>query len=288
MKRTVLVMGCICVLVIVALQLISCSPVQEVYAVEQPVVAGADTEIVITGQDGQELAENSVGPSCANPTPEMILSCETLVERLMASTVRLEFHGPGGGIGHGTVFGGRYLVTHNHYPISGEALANGEAGSVTAISIFKANGDIILLKAPLTYFSVAAVEPEALVLDFQAYNGTGFFHSLGVPSAESKAYDGQLQPGMEVAQIDWDGQTAHVDWVRVTAVYSDRITQQLELNNFVQQGASGGGIFYDGYHIANNWSRSTDTLEATGEVVRQYSIGALNSPQVAAIGIPCC
>jgi len=283
-----LVIGCICVLVIVALQLISCSPVQEVYAVEQPVVAGADTAIVITGQDSQVPVESSVGPSCVNPTPEMVLNCEMLVERILASTVRLEFHGPNGGIGHGTVLGGRYLVTHNHYPVSGAALANGGEGSVTAISVFKANGDIILLKAPLTYFSVTAVEPEALVLDFQAYIGTGFFHSLGVASAESKAYDGQLQPGMEVAQIDWDGQVAHVDWVQVTAVYSDGVTQQLELNNFVQQGASGGGIFYNGYHIANNWSRSTDTLEATGEVVRQYSIGALNSPPVAAIDIPCC
>jgi hypothetical protein len=211
-----------------------------------------------------------------------------LIERMMASTVRLEFHGASGGIGHGTVLGGRYLVTHNHYPLSGDALANGGEGGVTAISIFKANGDIILLKAPLTYFSVATIEPEALVLDFQTYDGTGFFQSLGVPSAESKAYDGQLQPGMEVAQIDWDGQTAHVDWVRVTAVYSDGDTPQLELDNFVEQGASGGGVFYDGYHIANNWSRNIDRQADTEEVLRQYSVAALNSPQVAAIGILCC
>jgi hypothetical protein len=86
-----------------------------------------------------------------------------------------------------------------------------------------------------------------------------------------------LQPGMEVAQIDWDGQIAHVDWVRVTAVHFEGDTPYLELDNFVQQGASGGGVFYEGVHIANNWFRSTDRTADSGEVVRQASVAALNN-----------
>jgi hypothetical protein len=283
MKRTVLIVGYIGLLVIVALQLVGCSPVLEVHAIQQQVIANP---VVPATNEVSVLSETSGSTSCANPTSEMVLNCKVLTDRILASTVRVEFHGPNGGIGHGTVLGGRYLVTHNHYPFSVDALASGADSGVTAVSIYKANGEIILLKAPLTYFSVVVVEPELLVLDFQEYSGTGFFDSLNVPSAEAKAYDDQLLPGMEVAQIDWDGQIADVDWVLVTAVYSDGVTQRLELNNFVQQGASGGGIFYNGYHIANNWSRSTDRLATTGEIVRQYTVAAFNSPQVAAIGIP--
>jgi hypothetical protein len=200
-----------------------------------------------------------------------------MAQRVLASTVRIEFHGPGGGIGHGTVIGGRYLVTHNHYLASAATLANGGNGEVTAVSVYKASGDIILLEAPLSYFTVAAEKPETLVLDFQAYGGVGFFDSLGVPSAESKTLaELSLQPGTEVAQIDWDGGTAHVDWVRVTAVYTEGDTPTLELDNFVEQGASGGGVFYEGYHIANNWSRHTDRAADTGEVLRQVSVAAFN------------
>jgi hypothetical protein len=81
---------------------------------------------------------------------------------------------------------------------------------------------------------------------------------------------------MEVAQVDWDGVTAHVEWVRVTAVYATGDTPQMELDNFVEQGASGGGVFYEGVHVANTWLRQTERTADSGEVLRQYSIAALN------------
>jgi hypothetical protein len=213
----------------------------------------------------------------------MIAACEENARRILASTVRVEFHGPSGGIGHATVVGGRYLITHNHYPITAAALNNGGEGLVTAITVLKANGDTILLKASLAYFKVVIEEPEMLVLDFQLHSGVGFFDSLGVPSAEIA--DGGFalpQQGSVVAQVNWDYSTARVDWARVTAIHDEAGVPALELDNFVEQGASGGGVFYNGVHVGNNWSRVTDRL-ASGEVVRQYSVAALNTTSAVAM-----
>lgn len=245
-------------------------------------LTGCQTEAVMAAADPTAAPPTNSNPasepSCANPTPELTPNCNALAQQALAATVRIEFHGPSGGIGHGTVLGGRYVLTHNHYPVSAAALANGGEGEVTAISVLKVNGDIILLKAPLTYFTVVDDIPEALTLDFQEYGGIGFFDSLGVPSAESTTLDQlSLQPGVEVAQVDWNGATAHVDWVRVTAVHTNGDTSYLELENFIGQGASGGGVFYNGVHIANNVSRSTTRVAETGQTLRQYSVAALNS-----------
>ena len=63
----------------------------------------------------------------------------------------------------------------------------------------------------------------------------------------------------------------------MTAVQAEAATPQAVLENFVEQGASGGGVFYDGVHVANNWFRSTDRQAETGDVLRQYSVAALNT-----------
>jgi hypothetical protein len=222
-------------------------------------------------------------PSCATPTPAMVADCRAQEEQILASTVRLEFHGPRGGIGHATVVGGRFLITHNHYPITGEALARGADGLVTAVSIRKTNGDIVLLKAPLSFFSVAMIAPETLVLDFHTYGGTGFFDSVGVPSVDVRSYVAlDLQPGSTMAQIDWDGATSFVRWVQVTAVMTMGETPVVELDSYIEQGASGGGVFYKGTHIANNESRRTDRDAVTGEMLRQYSVAAMNPGTIIA------
>lgn len=222
--------------------------------------------------------DNAAEPSCANPTAVLAQECAAIEQRILAATVRLEFHGPNGGIGHGTIKDGRYLVTHNHYPVSAAALASSADSGVTAVSVSKANGDIILLKVPLSFFSVAIDDPETLVLDFQEYGGVGFFDSVGVPSAEFKAWDSlSLQPGLEVAQIDWDGSTAFVRWVQINGIGAVEGIPALELASFVEQGASGGGVFWNGYHIANNWSRTTELAQNGEAILRQYSVAALDT-----------
>jgi hypothetical protein len=151
-------------------------------------------------------------------------------------------------------------------------------GRLIKLSIFKADGTMILKDAPFGAFEAAITDPQTLQFDFGDYGGQGLFGAIGMPSADFRSWETlPLQPGTEVAQIDWDGATAHVDWVRVTAVHLVGDTPYLELDNFVQQGASGGGVFYDGYHIANNWFRSTDRAADSGEVVRQASVAALNN-----------
>ncbi len=275
MKRSIATVILLGLLALAALQMVACAPAPTAYAGQQPVIATAPVTA-----DAQDT------PSCANPTPDVVVTCDETARRILASTVRLEFHGPAGGIGHATVVGGRYLITHNHYPVTAAALNNGGEGAVTAVSILKANGDVVLLKAPLAYFKVIREEPEMLLLDFQEYSGVGFFDSLGVPSiAWSNGTVPLFAPGSEVAQVNWDGSTAHVDWVRVSAFRPETGVSYIELDNFVEQGASGGGVFYNGVHVANNWTRQTDRLE-TGAVVRQYSVAALNPTNVVAMAAP--
>jgi hypothetical protein len=288
MKKTLFLINLI---VIVLIFLAGCQV--EPAALATSTVAYSARQSSIT-QDNDATANlsslnNSVEPSCADPTADIASRCEAMDQKILAATVRLELHGPNGGIGHGTIKDGRYLVTHNHYAVSGAVLANSGENGVTAVSVLKANGDIILLEAPLTFFTVALDAPEILVLDFKEYGGIGFFDSVGVPSAEFKAWNSlSLQPGMEVAQIDWDGSTAFVKWVKinnVTIVAGG--TPTLELANFVAHGASGGGVFWNGYHIANNWNRVTESNQDNGAVLRQYSVAVLDSsPIVAAVAAP--
>ena len=85
----------------------------------------------------------------------------------------------------------------------------------------------------------------------------------------------EIAVGMEVAQINWDGETTYVDWVIVKAVEQENGVQMIVLDNFVVQGASGGGVFLDGYHVGNNWFRGTETT-ADGQVLAQYTVAAMN------------
>ncbi len=272
MKR-IIIIGFLALWGFVLVNLVGCAPVKQVNA--------GDSTLVMVAAPAASLDIAVTGPACAAPTPEMIAGCQAQAERILASTVRLEFHGPGD-IGHATVIGGRYLITHNHYSVSGEALSRGGDGLVSAVSVLKANGNVILLNAPLSYFSVVLIAPEVLVLDFREYSGVGFFDSLGVPSAEIGVWGSfNVQPGSEVAQIDWDGTTARVVWVRVASVHPEGDAPTIELDSFVEHGASGGGVFYNGFHIANNWSRKTDQNAQTGEILRKSSLAVLNTPAIA-------
>lgn len=279
MKRQQLIIAGLGLMSVVLLSSVACSPVKSAETVAP--AAGELDQVPLTSSTVAPTPEATPGSSCACPSAEMVATCQSQAERILASTVRIEFHGPGGGIGHATVVGGRYLITHNHYPTSGAALSRGGDGLLEAISVYKSNNDVILLKAPLAYFSVALIAPEALVLDFHEYSGVGFFDSLGVPSLESVPLsDLDIQPGSEVAQIDWDMTTTRVIWVRVTSVHAEGEAPFIELDSFVEQGASGGGVFYNGIHIANNWSRNTEWHGETGEVLRQFSVAALNTASI--------
>jgi hypothetical protein len=212
-------------------------------------------------------------------------------ERMLASAVRLELRvfsvGDDGRLleslqsstGHATVKDGRYLVTHNHYGVS---VNSEQVGTTTRVTVFKADGQEVILHEPLSAVQVAFEDPETLVLDFGVCSGQGVFAQRGVVSADFRDWQSlALQPGMQVAQLDWDGDTAHIDWVEIEEIVSKNGVCTLRLDNFIKTGASGGPIFFDGYHIANNWSRAT-VRDRNEQIIDQHSFAALNSPQVAA------
>ncbi|MCA9999118.1 MAG: hypothetical protein KDE56_25315 [Anaerolineales bacterium] len=252
---------------------------------------GRETAVVepsLEASTAREIPANA--PSCANPTPAIAVDCTAQEAQILAATVRLEITSYGADgqavskqVGHGAVKNGRYLLTHNHYTIS---LSTPPTDHQILLSLFKASGELILKDAPLTAFNVVVADAEALLLDFGDYGGSGLFGIMGMASATFKqGSDLALTPSMEVAQVDWDGTTAHVDWVKIERIILDDDTPHLELANFVLPGASGSPVFWNGYHIANNWSRVTETNADTGEAFHQFSVAALNSPQaVGALG----
>lgn len=92
-----------------------------------------------------------------------------------------------------------------------------------------------------------------------------------------------LRPGMEVAQLNWDGQNTHVDWVRVSRIDLDNGTPVVRLENYVAPGASGGGVFYAGHHIGNNWFRRADMQFSAGTSVKKWTFAALNETGLATL-----
>ncbi|KAA3658173.1 MAG: hypothetical protein DWQ04_25940 [Chloroflexi bacterium] len=228
-------------------------------------------------------------PSCARPSEEMKADCDAMAQQVLSATVRLhvrrwqkddsgqkgEF--VDGGVGHGTVKDGRYLVTHNHYGIP---LADVDNAELIQVTVKNWRGEMVLQDMPLTAVTVVAVDAETLILDFGQYGETGLFEMMGVPSAEFQSHDSlSLQVGMEVAQVDWDGETAHVDWVLVESVDSENGVPQLKLANGLTEGASGGGVFWNGVHVANNWTSNSSYNQQTGDLLNQFSVAAANSSQ---------
>jgi len=229
--------------------------------------------------------------SCMRPAAyETKVLCADLAADILAATVRIEMHTQYVSqeysyiqvrTSHATIMGGRYLVTHNHFKFSLiETAARGEEGHL-AISLRRADGTLILDQATLSSFQIVYADPQTLVLEFLNDQGSGLFSALGLPSADFAAGRAvQLQPGMELAQVDWDGEQAQVEWAPIEVLYLEATIPQLQMANFVRFGSSGGGVFWQGQHIGNNWARDLEENPLTGEVIRKYSIIALNSAAV--------
>ncbi len=282
-KSFKMVMFQIAVLIVIA----GCAA--ETIVVEDPAGAALSALPTSATVDRDDLAEQPspvLDPeSCAAPASLNKARCEEMEAAILAVTVRLELriYAPDSlgeyqledsSVGHGTIIEGRYLLTHNHFGLSLEDAADNRQRTVT---LYRHDGEVILQNAPFSAFEVTAAGPETLLFDFGSFGELGLFAALGLPSATVEPERAQeLQPGVEVAQIDWDGRTAHVDWVRVLAVDEEAGTQTLVLDNFVERGASGGGVFYEGDHVANNWTRQTE-MTAGGEVLRQFSTAAGSS-----------
>ncbi len=246
-------------------------------------------EMTVTRTPKQPTAKintNQETLSCSSPTPEILQNCRAIEEKILASTLRIQFRewqSEGDtrtyierGTSHGTVKDGRYLITHNHFSLPLTQMQNNAEGARIKVSISRVNGEVILQDMPLTAFTVVFEDEQLLIFDFLSYGDQGLFEMLEIPSAQFMAWqDAHLQVGTEIAQLNWDGQTAHVEWAHIRAIHDKENAPHIELDNFLQPGASGGGVFLNGVHIANNWARLTE-LDDSGSAVEQYSIAALN------------
>jgi hypothetical protein len=220
--------------------------------------------------------------SCIKPPPDQVMACADQVQQILDSTVRIEMHSwtvvndqhvlTPGRTSHATIKDGRYLVTHNHfqYPLR----ATEQTGYVS-ISLHRANGDPILQHAPLTAFTIVAEDAATLVLEFTDGDGHGLFESQGLPSARFTYWQKlDLAPGMEVAQVLWNGRYTSVQWTTIEKVIGDGVPR-VELHSTLGAGSSGGGVFWQGQHIGNNLSR-TRVRGQQREIIRLFSTAALN------------
>ena len=218
--------------------------------------------------------------------------CRQWEQKILATTLRIQmqssvefdlgmgrepiFHEA---ISHATVVNGRYLVTHNHFKFSPEYQGNGTSLYAT---LYTTANEMI---AEVATFTVAYADTQTLILEFSDKEEQGLFDKLGLPSAQMMAWDAlPLEPGLEVAQVNWDGTTTQINCVQIKAVIMDEGLPRLDLTSSIELGSSGGGVFWQGVHIANNWQRTTHYESGNTHVLHQFSSAALNSSQAVFIG----
>ncbi len=231
--------------------------------------------------------------SCANPVPDRAADCQRMEQMIMDSSVRIMMYTTLMEIdgvccrsinanGYATVKDGRYLVTHNHYNETVfSLLQQGDPQGQVYVNVINTKGEVILT-VPAQTVAVHLVEGETSVLDFGEKDGVGVLATLGLKSAEYKAQPSlPIQPGMEVAQIDWDGSVPHINWTSIEDIITDSGTPNVKISSCIKKGASGGGLFWRGYHIGNNWSRSPQCNVETAPSSAHHSFAALNSAFVA-------
>jgi len=238
-------------------------------------------------------AENFVAIDTGDSIQEVAMDKQALEKRILEATLRIEIEAwlvvsdsadengllsyvQATGNGHGTIQDGRYLVTHNHYGIPLEALESGLAYAYGAVSFYTASGEKLAIDISQNSFTVLEGGQETLIFDFGVTDGIGVLAANGLPSAQFKSWNEiAMQPGTEVAQVDWDGVTSRVDWVEIEEIIIDDGLPRLVLSGGLTPGSSGGGVYWNGYHIANNW-KYVETFDGQGDTLELVSIGVLD------------
>ena len=246
--------------------------------------------------NGSEEMRSASDQSCADPVGARVDICRTLEQAFLDSTVRLLIYALPADpedtdspvlatVSHGTVLEGRYLVTHNHYANNVFSTdQQDEPDNSVIIDIFDAGGEF-LLRVPAQTVSALVVDRQTMVLDFGESDGPGLFAAAGFLSADFISQSSvDLQPGMEVAQIDWDGTSSHINWVTIEEVTTESIIPNIKLSDCINSGASGGGVFWRGNHIGNNLSRSFKCNPELDFGTAYHSKVVLNSPLVTEAG----
>ena len=256
--------------------------VSDVPDLSQPVDIRTETAVAPIKSPQSHLMQTDQASTAKRTVPS---ACFQWEQQILATTLRIQmqssvefdldmgrepmFHEA---ISHATVVGGRYLVTHNHFKFSPEYQGNGTSLYAT---LYTTANEMI---AEVATFTVAYVDTQTLILEFTDKEGQGLFDKLGLPSAQMMAWDTlPLEPGLEVAQVNWDGTTTQINCVQIEAVTMDEGLPRLDLANSIELGSSGGGVFWQGVHIANNWQRTTLYESGSIHVLHQFSSAALNT-----------
>lgn len=227
--------------------------------------------------------------TCANPTAADAKRCQRIEALILRSTVRFVIETwtvradePGYhtdySTGYGTIKAGRYLVTHNHFsaPLSIRP-RTGDPEAYGALTLFNSQGEP-RFRGSFSDFNLVWEDSETLVI---GHKESDFFEKLGFISAEFYDWSSvSLAAGMEVAHVDWNGTAARVDWTTVKEIGVLDASPWMILADEVMIGASGGGVFWQGVHIANN-SRLVVYLDESGTQIGASTKAALNSVHVA-------
>lgn len=235
---------------------------------------------------------DTVGSQCQETTATNTnLNTRDLEQDILSTTVRLHLRSwiprRGGSsyevvnsLAHATVKGGCCLVTHNHFDIP-LPLGTGahKAGPYTDITITDWRGKRVF-RAPLADFIVVYKGEEVLVLALAEEQNSCWLEDLGFQSAHfSLPKQIDLQSGMKVAQVDWDGRCTRIDWTVANDFAETEHSRVLKLEDPIRLGASGGGIFYNGSHIANNWML-TRGLDNDGKTIFEHSFAISNDHEL--------
>lgn len=226
------------------------------------------------------------GMSCRHPSLWSAQACREMEEEILQATAQVSIEvwrvreDESGydvlcSCGHATVKEGSFLVTHNHHSVP-LSIRLGEEDVYESVVISNAAGER-LFRAPLTDFEVEWEDAGAMVL---GYKDEGLFEELGFRSAEFGGWPAEgLGPGAEVAQVDWDGSETRVDWVTVEELKLEGDLPRLVMGDDVMAGASGGGVFFHGAHIATNWL-VVEELSGSGELIERGAVAALDSEEI--------
>ena len=180
----------------------------------------------------------------------------------------------GTAVGHATLVHERYLVTHNHFPVeTRQWTAREERAGGVRLTVSTVEGVPVLEGLTTRQFDVVALGSEWMVLDLHE-TGAVLFAAFGLESAPM-AGPGSVAPplGAELAQVNWDGAQAFVRWVTLTERVDEPVPGFV-LEGAVRQGASGGGVFWNGVLVANNWKVHEVYRADNGELLEAHTVAA--------------
>lgn len=163
------------------------------------------------------------------------------------------------GTSHATILDDNTLLTHDHF----EKIANDKFGlkltsgefreifSLKDITLYDTDGNHIAYTGSVTTDIYSIKETSLMTFESDIFVGK----NKAVPSNSLPAL------GSEIAVINWAGElgSTRVDWViteddPLTVFHqSSRVTSVITHDGTVKSGASGGGVYFKGYLVGNNW-----------------------------------